>query len=98
MHKLNVLVLGPKNFLSTLDELQNYLKFNIVKKDNNSIDNYVELVDNSVLGLFQKKELGEARKDLRKMIEFCKKIYFCPEENTKPSDCNFATFYTKIFY
>ena len=26
------------------------------------------------------------------------KVYFCPEENTKPSDCNFATFYTKIFY
>ncbi len=38
MHKLNVLVLGPKNFLSTLDELQNYLKFNIVKKDNNSLE------------------------------------------------------------
>ena len=26
------------------------------------------------------------------------KLYFCPEENTKPSDCNCATFYTKIFY
>ena len=26
------------------------------------------------------------------------KVYFCPEENTKPSDCNCATFYTKIFY
>ena len=26
------------------------------------------------------------------------KIFFCPEENTKPSDCNCATFYTKIFY
>jgi len=25
------------------------------------------------------------------------KEYFCPEENTKPSDCNCATFYTKIF-
>ncbi len=25
------------------------------------------------------------------------KEYFCPEENTKPSDCNFATFYTKFF-
>ena len=25
------------------------------------------------------------------------KVYFCPEENTKPSDCNCATFYTKIF-
>ena len=26
------------------------------------------------------------------------KVHFCPEENTKPSDCNCATFYTKIFY
>ena len=26
------------------------------------------------------------------------KVFFCPEENTKPSDCNCATFYTKIFY
>ena len=26
------------------------------------------------------------------------KKYFCPEENTKPSDCNCATFYTKNFY
>ncbi len=25
------------------------------------------------------------------------KVYFCPEENTKPSNCNCATFYTKIF-
>ena len=26
------------------------------------------------------------------------KDYFCPEENTKPSHCNCATFYTKNFY
>ena len=26
------------------------------------------------------------------------KDYFCPEENTKPSHCNCATFYTKLFY
>ena len=26
------------------------------------------------------------------------KLYFRPEENTKPSDSNYATFYTKIFY
>ena len=26
------------------------------------------------------------------------KLYFCPEENTKPSDSNCATFYTKNFY
>jgi len=26
------------------------------------------------------------------------KEYFCPEENIKPSHCNCATYYTKIFY
>ena len=26
------------------------------------------------------------------------KVNFCPEENTNPSDCNCATFYTKNFY
>jgi len=26
------------------------------------------------------------------------KLFFCPEENTKPFHCNYATFYTKIFY
>ena len=28
MHKLNVLLLGPASFISTLNELKNYLKFN----------------------------------------------------------------------
>lgn len=28
MHKLNVLLLGPTSFISTLNELKNYLKFN----------------------------------------------------------------------
>ena len=32
------------------------------------------------------------------IVWIMQKIYFCPEENTKPFDCNCATFYTKIFY
>ena len=28
MHKLNVIILGPYSFISTLDELKPYLKFN----------------------------------------------------------------------
>ena len=32
MHKLNVLVFGPDNFIATLNELKSYLKFNLCKR------------------------------------------------------------------
>jgi hypothetical protein len=35
MHQLNVLVLGPDSFISTLNELRTYLKFNIFSDINN---------------------------------------------------------------
>ncbi len=35
MHKLNVIVVGPHSFVSTLNELKNYLKFNISRSNNN---------------------------------------------------------------
>jgi|TARA_B100001094_G_scaffold276719_1_gene285076 hypothetical protein len=38
MHKLNVLILGPSSFVSTLNELQKFLKFNPLF--NNSNDNH----------------------------------------------------------
>ena len=34
MHKLNILVLGPAEFLSTLNELKHYLKFNLTTDEN----------------------------------------------------------------
>ena len=38
MHKLNVLILGPASFISTLDELKPFLKFNALSKNIN--ENY----------------------------------------------------------
>ena len=35
MHKLNVIVVGPFSFVSTLNELKHYLKFNISVSNNN---------------------------------------------------------------
>ena len=38
MHKINVLLLGPSSFLSTLDELKTFLKFNPII--NNTKENH----------------------------------------------------------
>tara|TARA_B100001559_G_C16404900_1_gene577522 strand:+ start:448 stop:1053 length:606 start_codon:yes stop_codon:yes gene_type:complete len=38
MHKLNVLILGPSSFISTLNELKSFLKFNLMLEKVN--DNY----------------------------------------------------------
>ena len=39
MHQLNVLIYGPSTFLSTLNELKPFLKFNhFIEKSNNNID------------------------------------------------------------
>ena len=36
MHKLNVLILGPNSFFSTLNELKPFLKFNPTEEKNSS--------------------------------------------------------------
>ena len=36
MHKLNVFLLGPSSFISTLNELRDYLKFNLLSNKPNS--------------------------------------------------------------
>ena len=39
MHNLNVLILGSSSFISTLNELKGFLKFNpILEKSNNNIN------------------------------------------------------------
>ena len=71
-------------------------------------------LDNKCITHFEGKALLLAENDDRNQISkkfihlpkirfkiiswIMQKVYFCPEENTKPSDCNYATFYTKIFY
>jgi DNA-binding response OmpR family regulator len=43
MHKLNVLVFGPDNFIATLNELKSYLKFNLCKRSSD-IDETVDVL------------------------------------------------------
>ena len=34
MHKLNVLIIGPSDFVNTLNELKTFLKFNLFTNEN----------------------------------------------------------------
>ena len=38
MHKLNILISAPENFLSSLDELKHYLKFKLITKQKNKAE------------------------------------------------------------
>ena len=48
MHKLNVLIFGPSSFVSTLDELKPFLKFNPLSNELNN-DHDVILIHNEAL-------------------------------------------------
>ena len=54
MHKLNVLILGPTSFISTLDELKPFLKFNPLSDDLNKTYDVI-LIHNEVLKEESKK-------------------------------------------
>ena len=41
MHKLNVQILGPSSFISTLNELKMFLKFNCLSEDLNNESNII---------------------------------------------------------
>tara|TARA_E500000178_G_scaffold314094_1_gene332062 strand:+ start:338 stop:943 length:606 start_codon:yes stop_codon:yes gene_type:complete len=66
MHKLNVLILGPASFVSTLNELKLFLKFNpltdTMKKDYDIV-------------LFHNEALKD--KENKSLIDNCKKIKIC---------------------
>ena len=51
MHKLNVQILGPSSFISTLNELKNFLKFNplfdILKDNHNIILFHIDAMNNN---------------------------------------------------
>ena len=49
MHQLNVLVIGPNNFLATLDELKSYLKFKFSKYSKNFNKNLINQFDAVIL-------------------------------------------------
>ena len=56
------------------------------------------LVENNDRNQISKKFINLPKIRFKVISWIMQKLYFCPEENTKPSDCNCATFYTKIFY
>ena len=55
MHKLNVIILGPYSFVSTLDELKPFLKFNPLL-DNIDNKHDVILIHNEALRDKEKKK------------------------------------------
>ena len=56
------------------------------------------LAENNDRNQISKKFIYLPKKRFKVIAWIMQKVNFCPEENTKPSDCNCATFYTKIFY
>ena len=56
------------------------------------------LAEDNDLNQISKKFIFLPKIKFKVIVWILQKIYFCPEENTKPSNCNCATFYTKIFY
>ena len=70
------------------------------------INKWITYFEGKTLLLAEKNDRNQISKKFNhlpkirfKIIDWImQKVYFCPEENTKPSDCNCATFYTKIFY
>ena len=66
MHKLNVLILGPSSFISTLNELKMFLKFNSSSSDLNSSFNIILF---HIDALLDKKQKDYIQKN--KSIKIC---------------------------
>ena len=64
MHKLNVLILGPLSFVSTLDELKPFLKFNPLSNELNN-DHDVILIHNEALKDKNKKNFIESSNNIK---------------------------------
>jgi len=63
MHKLNVLILGPLSFTTTLDELKPFLKFNPLNDFNNEHD--IILIHREALKDKSKKNFIESSKSIK---------------------------------
>jgi hypothetical protein len=68
MHKLNVQILGPSSFISTLNELKMFLKFNPI---------FDKLDDNPILILFHIDALSDKKQKNYIDISNCIKICAC---------------------
>ena len=75
MHKLNVRILGPSSFITTLNELKNFLKFNCLSNDPNNISNII---------LFHSDALLD--KNLKEYIQNNKSIKVCAGNRKKLVD------------
>ena len=64
MHKLNVIILGPSSFVSTLDELKPFLKFNPLSNELNN-DHDVILIHNEALKDKNKKNFIESSNNIK---------------------------------
>ena len=72
MHKLNVLIFGPSSFISTLDELKPFLKFNPIS-DNINVDHDLILIHHEIIN-------DKGKKDLIKSFDSIK-IYASKKKN-----------------
>ena len=64
MHKINVLIFGPSSFVSTLDELKPFLKFNSLSNELNN-DHDVILIHNEALKDKNKKNFIESSNNIK---------------------------------
>ena len=64
MHKINVLIFGPSSFVSTLDELKPFLKFNPISDELNN-DYHVILIHNEALKDNNKKNFIESSNNIK---------------------------------
>ena len=64
MHKINVLIFGPSSFVSSLDELKPFLKFNLISDELNN-DHHVILIHNEALKNKNKKNFIESSNNIK---------------------------------
>ena len=80
MQKLNILVLGPKSFLSTLTELETYLKFNLNINDKKISD---EILNKYEVIIVHQEYLNNLKDDQLKNKRQCIKIIATGKNNKK---------------
>ena len=67
MHKLNVRILGPSSFISTLNELKIFLKFNSVSDSSNVNQNVILFHTDALLDKTQKKYIDNITTESSKL-------------------------------
>ena len=69
MHKLNILVFGPNNFISTLNEIKHYLKFNFLTNEKTSLRQVTNKCDVIII---HQDSLENAREFLNDKTQYIK--------------------------